>query len=211
MRSRKEVTSNPQLSDDELSYFIEDLNSAIPSLKLKKNEILHIFCGYLPVTQEGSTHLTRNDIILDHQQHNGPKGLFSVSGVKYTASRLVAEKVLRNIFPHQKVLPDIKSQAFISADNGQKIRGIFEYHWLPAQSNSHWREEMLNIIREESVQHLDDLILRRTNLGDNPVRALQIAPLISELFEWDEVRSRTEIFRLREHFKHNQYIEYNLP
>ena len=38
-------------------------------------------------------------MILGHGDHGGPAGLFSVSGVKYTTSRLVAEKTMRRVFP----------------------------------------------------------------------------------------------------------------
>ena len=47
------------------------------------------------------------------------------------------------------------------------------------------------------MAHLDDLILRRTSLGDNPARALELAPVLSRLFDWDEPRRREEIERVK--------------
>ena len=48
--------------------------------------------------------------------------------------------------------------------------------------------------------HLDDLILRRTSLGDNPRRALRVAPELCDLFDWEEERRRKEIRRVEEQF-----------
>jgi glycerol-3-phosphate dehydrogenase len=55
---------------------------------------------------------------------------------------------------------------------------------------------------------LDDLILRRTSLGDNPERALKIAPQLCELFDWDEEQKESEINRLEKFY--NQISLYNI-
>jgi glycerol-3-phosphate dehydrogenase len=40
-------------------------------------------------------------VIHDHGAEGGPEGLLSVSGVKLTTSRAVAEKVLARVFAHR--------------------------------------------------------------------------------------------------------------
>jgi len=73
------------------------------------------------------------------------------------------------------------------------------YDWTPDPEDSSWQDELARIIEDESVVHLDDLILRRTSLGDNPRRALRIAPQVCDLFGWTEERCQDEIERVRDH------------
>ena len=67
---------------------------------------------------------------------------------------------------------------------------------------------MKEIILTESVLHLDDLILRRTSLGDNPQKALELAPQICYLFDWNEDQSKLEIDKLKSYFYCNNYNSY---
>jgi glycerol-3-phosphate dehydrogenase len=50
------------------------------------------------------------------------------------------------------------------------------------------------------VQHLDDLVVRRSNLGANPERAVEMAGQLSEFFDWGEAKRKAEINRLEDHF-----------
>jgi len=54
------------------------------------------------------------------------------------------------------------------------------------------------LIKEESVLHLDDLILRRTTLWENPSRSLEIASILCKAFSWSEEKSEMEKGRLKE-------------
>ena len=46
--------------------------------------------------------------------------------------------------------------------------------------------------------HLDDLLFRRTNLGDDPQRAVALAPELCDLFSWDKGRGAAELARLND-------------
>jgi glycerol-3-phosphate dehydrogenase len=91
-------TENPMPTEEQMQEFLNDLNLAIPGLELHQGDIVHIFAGLLPVTKDGSVDLVSREVIVDHAEQGGPKGLYSVSGVKYTTSRLVAEKTLKRTF-----------------------------------------------------------------------------------------------------------------
>jgi len=88
-------TPNPP--EQQIESFLSDLNQAIPSLYLRRNEIKSIRAGFLPAKHEGTPLLADRDVIINHGQNNGPIGLYSVSGVKWTTARSVAEKTLRII------------------------------------------------------------------------------------------------------------------
>ena len=93
---------DPKPSSTLIEDFLRDLNLAIPTLQVGVEDILHVFSGLLPVTEVGSVHLTNREIIHDHSIDDGPYGLYSVSGIKFTTARRVAEKTLARIFSEIK-------------------------------------------------------------------------------------------------------------
>jgi glycerol-3-phosphate dehydrogenase len=183
-----------------MTAFLDDVNGAFPGLELTQDEVLHVYSGLLPATQKGSATLTKADRWIDHGEHGGPKGLFSVQGTKFTAARATAEEGMAHIFPDRTV-SDQNVEFFQRRGQRQPHpRGLFDHRWEPDPDDLTWRRELAHIVREEAVMHLDDLVLRRTSLGDNPRRALQIAPRLCGLFDWTEERCREEIQRVEEHF-----------
>jgi glycerol-3-phosphate dehydrogenase len=183
-----------------MEAFLDNLNDAFPTLGLDREEVLHVYSGLLPAEQEGSTTLAKTDRWIDHGERGGPKGLFSVQGMKFTAARSTAERGMAHIFPDRAVSEENAKEFRRYRTKQSHPRGVFDYQWKPSPDDSTWREELAQIVRQESVVHLDDLILRRTSLGDNPARALQVAPTLCEIFDWTEARCREEIKRVEEHY-----------
>lgn len=198
---RAERQEVPRPSPEEISDFLTDLNEAIPGLELNRRDILHVFAGDLPVRQDGTTQLAKKDECVDHAEHGGPEGLFSIRSTKFTAARSTAEKILSDLFPRRTVSASSEQTFRKIREAGKANRGLFDYYWYPDAGDSGWREVLLQIIDEESVVHIDDLILRRTNLGDNPMRALDMAPILCTLFRWNEDRCREEVRRVENHFR----------
>ena len=185
----------PVLPRDLLLEFIEELNQAVPGLGLKENETRRIFSGLLPVHRAGSIDLTTRELLIDHGREGGPEGLYSLSGVKFTTARRVAEKTLAAIRSFQGRTrgdgpPDFPPE-FLN-----DLRGVIDYDWHPEPRDSSWLEGLKMVIQEEAVVHLDDLVFRRTGLGDNPVRVREIAPRLISLFPWDPARARRELDRV---------------
>lgn len=196
---RGEHDLHPRPTEGELARFLIDLNLALPEMKLEARHIRHVYAGFLPAEAPGSINLLREDMILDHAAHGGPAGLFSISGTKFTSSHHSAEKLLGLAFPKQtQAVDDFPSGIIESA--GLAAAGVFDYDWRPPNGSLAWAAPLREIIDNEAVTHLDDLILRRTSLGDNPARALELAPALSRLFDWDEARRRTEIERVKAFF-----------
>jgi len=187
----------PMPSDEQLEEFLHDLNYTIPSLVISSHDIVHVFAGLLPATEVGSVSLATRPFILDHSIHGGPHGLYSVSGVKFTTARAVAEKTLNSVFPERTSSSDYGLQNSTPKPDRDNGRGIFPFDWYPPVDDSNWKETLKRVVEEEAVHHLDDLILRRTNLWNNPARALEIAPTICELFDWDITLRYEEIKRLK--------------
>lgn len=179
---------NPAPQPQDIADFIADMNDAVPELLLTEKDIEHVYAGILPATATGK--LSGREIILDHGANGGPTGLFSVCGVKYTTSRLVAEKTMKKIFPGCK---SKKTPPPAEANSG---RGFFAYDWQAAEN------EVLHglkpLIEEEAVVHLDDLLLRRTGLGENRRRIMELLPRLRSLFAWNDLRWQQECERLKE-------------
>jgi glycerol-3-phosphate dehydrogenase len=200
--SRRNIAEGSMPYEKDIAIFLNDLNLAIPSLDITRDDILRIFSGFLPVAEEGGVKLTTREILFDHGSGGGPRGLYSISGIKFTTARLVAEKTLKIIFP-EKIKGSDKDFVFLRDEDVD--RGVFDFHWLPEGGEMEWESQVRTIIEEESVLHLDDLILRRTSIGDNPERALKIAPVICDLFGWDESRSQKELLRFNKKFSHTRH------
>jgi glycerol-3-phosphate dehydrogenase len=179
-----------------LDAFIGELNAALPGIELGRVEIHRVFAGLLPARSPGGAELTSREVIVDHGAEGELRGFFSVSGIKFTTARRVADKALGRAFSDSAAcdLAELP-RPWSDPERGRVQEHPFE--WLPAEGETQWLDELRGVILEESVQHLDDLVLRRTTLGDNPARALQLAPRLAELFEWEGQRSLAEIERLR--------------
>lgn len=194
------VQSKPMPTDEQLQDCIDDLNMAVPGLNLSMQEIVRIFSGLLPAAEDGTANLAKREVIVDHGKQGQVAGLYSVSGVKFTTSRLVAEKTLRLVFPECDRAIQATAKRTVPAEVNQK-RGDFSYDWMPAANDTEWLTEMWQIIQDEAVVHLTDLVLRRTSLGDNPERAMRVAPRLCELFGWDVIRTQEELDKLQAYFE----------
>lgn len=187
------VTRHPYPTGNQLKDFIDDLNFAIPGLKLIEKDIAHVYCGMLPAATEGSAELSVREVIFDHSQNSGPKGLFSVSGVKFTTSRLVAEKTLQQIFLGKR-----NQEKRLISPNQKQMVGVFDFDWFSGENETEWKKQLEIIMKNESVQKIDDLLFRRTSLADNVERIEELFPYLCELFNWDDIRCKKEQERFNE-------------
>jgi glycerol-3-phosphate dehydrogenase len=88
-----------QLTEAEIGAFLNEINEAYPRADLKLKDISRVYAGLLPAVENnsGGVQLARQHQIYDHQA-DGVDGLISVSGVKFTEARYVAERVVDQVF-----------------------------------------------------------------------------------------------------------------
>jgi glycerol-3-phosphate dehydrogenase len=193
----------PDVTAEQLEDFIGRLNEALPGARILKQNVIHVFSGYLPVEEMGSTELTHREVIVDHAKEGGPRGLFSVSGIKFTTARRVAEKTLKSMFPG--IAMKSGRPAAVEAHHHQSIkRDLFNSMRSDGKAGGHpedWETAIQKVLDEESVRHLDDFVIRRLPLTKNPAHALQVAAKIGKYLKWDERRCRQEAMRLKGHFQ----------
>jgi hypothetical protein len=76
-------------------------------------------------------------------------------------------------------------------------RGCFPFDWDPATAGPADLPGLASLVEEESVVHLDDLLLRRCGLGENRRRALQLLPILRPLIPWSDLRWQQECERVK--------------
>jgi glycerol-3-phosphate dehydrogenase len=168
--------------DDELvALFLADLNRAAPELELTPRDILRVMTGRLPVASETPPDPASKSVVHRHADGGGPTGLVSVSGVKYTTARRLAEEALQALF-HSEPLPPIGPGSRPSPASWPTPEEI----QLSGAEDPALAARLHTLATEESVVHLDDLLLRRTDLGLDPVRGQPAAAAVARLLASQE-------------------------
>lgn len=126
-------------------------------------------------------------MIHDHGSRGGPRGLVSVSGVKLTTARALGERTLQALAAGGH-LPaaapaEVERPAADPPLSLTELTRLAEHDWNAA------REHLRGIVERQSVIHLEDLLLRRTDWGIDP-RAAEAAARLCESLGWRGFRSR---------------------
>lgn len=112
------------LNNTAVQEFIDEVNSAHPSLGLTLADIQHVTWGFLPVHKKSAhkvpVKLTRDGVVIDHQKKDNLAGLISVLGVKYTTARVVAEKTV-DLAVEKLALKTAKCQTRVTPVKGGQI------------------------------------------------------------------------------------------
>jgi glycerol-3-phosphate dehydrogenase len=167
----------------------------------------------------------------------GERGLVSVSGGKLTTFRLIALDTLRAAqpwlpaarpVPGEQILAPVRVAASdlpgIPTARARRLLGRYGDHAVTMVNNSTPEQQALIgntqfalmelrwALEQEAVQHLDDLLLRRTRLGSllpNGAQALlsSLKPLCQQALQWDDARWEHEVERYQSLWQRH----YSLP
>jgi len=151
----------------DVEKMIADLNAALPGWHVTTGDVRRVFWGLLPVDRPGTVRLSSRAVIHDHARDGGPLGLFSVSGVKFTTARRVAEVLLAVILrrvPGLRAGPvsPIERPAPAAVPSASEFRSLLQADSAAAHSFVH------RLMEAEAVITPDDLLLRRTDWGADP-------------------------------------------
>ena len=152
-------------TDEQVDAFLADLRGAIPDFHVTDAHVLRVLWGIVPAQAANETKAASRPLLRSASDGNGPMGLHSLVGVKYTTAPLAATSALDRIFPgsldgdsappgNQPEVRDIPDWTGFGlwADRDPEAAGAF----LDA------------LVEEESVIEPDDLLLRRTDWGLDP-------------------------------------------
>lgn len=173
--------------EDWIEAFLAELNAALPGVGLRRDQVARVLWGWIPARAEGSSEPASRPVIHDHGNDGGPAGLVSVSGVKLTTARAVAEKTLERVFA-------LHSPTEAERPIAEPPLSVDEMLRLAERDREAARAHLRRIVEEESVVRLDDLLLRRTDWGlrlDGPAAAR-----LCDLLGWADLRPAEEEERL---------------
>jgi glycerol-3-phosphate dehydrogenase len=181
------TSMEPLPSERMIQDMLDDINAAAPALQLQRSKVQRVLAGLLPTDIAGSDHLAVREVIQDHGQRGGLQGFYSVSGVKFTTARLVAHKLLNRIYPNLEVRqPKWNRQMAIAIRQSAPLLTGFGGPWL---------RSLKQLCADPSVQHLDDLIFRRTGLWEDAAGVREHIQQICDCFDWSADQRRQEIRR----------------
>jgi len=179
------------VADGELEAFLAAVNCCVPGLDASRRDVLRVFSGVLPAAGPGSSAPRARNLLSSH----GPRGLFTVSGTKFTTARSAARRALAAVRRTGLLRwPTTAPQAYPPC-HASAADGLFGDEWTMLDVDGR-RPGLAHVVALEAVEHLDDLVLRRTTLGDQPVRALTAARELCTLDERWQRESEREIARL---------------
>jgi glycerol-3-phosphate dehydrogenase len=154
---RSAETANAVPTDVEIAGFLALLNQAIPGLDVRPGNVRRVFAGLLPAAAPGSADLLKREVLEDHGKVGGPKGLYSVSGVKFTTANDVARQLLDMIKPDTNTAVEVVEMPLSPAT------AMLTDARLLASGDDLVDDALRRVVADESVQCIEDLVLRRTN------------------------------------------------
>lgn len=181
--------TGPVVTEDQLFSFISFLNNAVPGLKARLDNVERVYARLMPARRSGSVREASRPVICDHGAIGGPAGFYSISGVSYTSARPTAQRALDRLYgarPHQPGVPRPEPTDIPAAED--LVRSLPPAHEL--------KDALQKLIEAESVVHLDDLILRRTDWAEHPELLEQVIGVVWGTCKWDESRRIAERARL---------------
>jgi glycerol-3-phosphate dehydrogenase len=173
--------------EERIEGFLAALNAALPGFDAWRDQVDRVLWGWLPAAAEGSASPSGPPEIHDHGAAGGPAGLLSVSGVKLTTSRAVAEKVLARVFgvvgKRGERLP---VPGWIERPAADAPLPLDDFIRLAGRDREAARAHLGGIVERQSVVRLDDLLLRRTDWGLQPDAA--VAARLCASLGWSDLR-----------------------
>lgn len=169
------------ISQEEIDYLLAGVNDILPLADITQDDIQATWAGVRPVVAGSAKDPSKEK--RDHAIWND-KGLISVAGGKLTTFRLIALDVLKQA---SKYLPQLAqsthSKVFLPSKQnkpshintglwqrlqgyyGARVQELMKLDTSTIAGTPYLWAEVQWAAKEEAVQHLDDLLIRRTRLG----------------------------------------------
>jgi glycerol-3-phosphate dehydrogenase len=218
---------DPSISAGEQEYLLEAANRIFPCLELSASDIQATFSGLRPVIGTGKSDPSKESREHVLWQENG---LLTITGGKLTTFRLMAHAALRALASrlgkrvtrgaNQRVLDIPPAEDALQASLEAALPGATRMRLLgrygasaaslvecagpgeiaPIEASACLWAELRWAARAEAVEHLDDLLLRRTRLGlllpgGGCSQIEQIRRVVLPELGWDEPRWYQEVHR----------------
>jgi len=213
----KDLNEEPAITGGEVNYLLQIATRLFPGATIERADVLSTWAGVRPVVTDGGGKAPSRENREHAIRHD--KGLISIAGGKLTTFRQMARQALAMALgdQHEDRLRSDEQRVFTATPKDRKPDDIpaLTWHRLGGYYGPHRRSIVTNgdateipdtgvlwaelewACRHEQVQHLDDLMLRRTRLGlVLPDGAASLLPEIrnrcQSLLGWDDARWHQE-------------------
>jgi glycerol-3-phosphate dehydrogenase len=229
-----DISLEPTITEGEITYLLEGLNTLFPSLEISLNDCISVFAGLRPILSDG-----RMSPSAESREHVVwvDKGLVTVTGGKLTTFRRLAWDALK------AARPFLVSQKFsdkhkpLFARPPEKIpngSGLSDITWRrlygrygqvadrvvraaeaqdlePIPGTHTLWAELPFVAANERVRHLSDLLLRRVRIGLLTPRGgkdhlKRIRTLCQPALSWDNKRWKEETADYLEQWNHSHAL-----
>jgi glycerol-3-phosphate dehydrogenase len=223
------------VSERDIADFLAFINAHLPGAHLQRGDVRHFYAGLRPLVDDGrgnTYEASRHAELVDHSKDDGVQGLFSAIGGKWTTSRDLAEKAVDAAVARLRK-PANRCETAMAGLPGAAITGIATVQNVPnehiarlyglrapqmlglAEAEPNLRErvsscgdiaaQVVFAVRAEMALTLDDVVLRRTGIGQlgPPDDAVlnRCAVLMGNELGWSEARRQSEIATVKANYR----------
>lgn len=194
----------------EVGEFVADINQAFRWVGLRLDDVTLVHRGVVPATSVpgGTVRPLGVEVIRDHGRAQGPEGLVSVAGAKYTTARAVAERVTDLLLAKLGKSPEPCRTATTALPDLEHVAGVAELARTRPELAMACSDDgpitgahLVWAARHEMAMTLSDVLIRRTPIGalgyPGDATASTAAAIVAAELGWDEVRSAAEVAALR--------------
>ena len=212
------------VEQQDIDEILDEVNAIYPNYRLSPNDVTFVHSGLVPMseapTDTDDVQIEKNSQIIDHGQADGPSGLISVKGIKYTTAPHAARELLRMVRNRFSPSPtrqpasknDNVAEKNIIPDRLQKKYGRFADAVMPFITKEDGDRpvcdgldltcgEVQYYIQEEMALTLSDVILRRSDLGTAQcpdTKLLEaLAAYMARQLHWDNEEQNRQLDSVR--------------
>lgn len=230
-----DLNLEPSITQEEVNYLLEAARTQFTSANLGEKDVISTWAGVRPVISQDKN----KDPSKESREHEVwiDQGLITVSGGKLTTFRLIALDVINAAKPwFSAPLKNVSTEHVLSRPTlTQGDLGVSDREWAArllgrygdsakalldnAPAAEHERiantqfclAEVRWAAAQEWVIHLDDLLLRRTRLGNLlPEGGAALFPALKTICQdtlgWDDIRWQDELTRYQALWQNSYYL-----
>ena len=227
------LSKEAKISQQEFDYLMETVDNQFPAAKITADDVISTFAGIRPVVSQGGA-IDPSKEKREHSVTHVP-GLITVAGGKLTTFDVIAEDVLTLLQQETGLTnPDFSTPVFapVCAGNSSILPkhisdqaiacfGELQEQFIaqsepeqltPISYTRHLWAELTWAAKYEQVVHLDDLLLRRTRIGNLLTQGGQdyldkIKELCLQALSWSDEKWQQETTRYQNIWQQH----YSLP
>lgn len=190
-----------RVEDKEVEFLLAEANHLLPSLRLKRSDVLYTWAGVRPLTYDPTLPKGNRSRIIHDLALDGMPGVFALTAgpimTHRSAGRDLTEAVARRLAPSQPPLElSYAARAYPESQNSPPL-----LDGDPSVRLSDLRHAVLH----EQATDLIDILIRRTGAGHTATMAFDAADraarAVADILGWDEAQIEAEVARYRRYLE----------